>query len=66
MKTGVHLWDQQDDSTRAFAKGIFAITIFVESSLQTTKEFYIGCLVYRLTMKMTIRRVQFGDLLINL
>ena len=58
--------EQMTDSTKAWPKGIFAITIFVDD-LQTTKEFYIRVFGLPVDYEDDNSAVfKFGDLLINL
>ena len=58
--------EQMTDSTKAWPKGIFAITIFVDD-LQTTKEFYLRVFGLPVDYEDNNSAVfKFGDLLINL
>jgi len=58
--------EQMTDSTKAWPKGIFAITIFVDD-LQTTKEFYLRVFGLPVDYEDDNSAVfKFGDLLINL
>jgi catechol 2,3-dioxygenase-like lactoylglutathione lyase family enzyme len=58
--------EQMTDSTKAWPKCIFAITIFVDD-LQTTKEFYLRVFGLPVDYEDNNSAVfKFGDLLINL
>jgi len=58
--------EQMTDSTKAWPKGIFAITIFVDD-LQTTKEFYVRVFGLPVDYEDNNSAVfKFGDLLINI
>ena len=58
--------EQMTDSTKAWPKGIFAITIFVDD-LQTTKEFYLRVFGLPVDYEDDNSAVfKFGDLLVNL
>ena len=58
--------EQMTDSTKAWPKGIFAITIFVDD-LHTTKEFYLRVFGLPVDYEDDNSAVfKFGDLLINL
>ena len=58
--------EQMTDSTKAWPKGIFAITIFVDD-LQTTKEFYLRVFGLPVDYEDNNSAVfKFGDLLINI
>ena len=58
--------EQMTDSTKAWPKGIFAITIFIDD-LQTTKEFYLRVFGLPVDYEDNNSAVfKFGDLLINL
>ena len=58
--------EQMIHSTRAWPKGIFAITIFVDD-LQTTKEFYLRVFGLPIDYEDDNSAVfKFGDMLINL
>ena len=58
--------EQRMDNSKAWPKGIFAITIFVED-LQTTKEFYLRVFGLPVDYEDDNSAVfKFGDMLINL